>query len=102
MTCVNTIYDQFGAILLRMPSAVSYQQEERLRGQASCARASVLTSEQRTEMARNAVRARWIKAGKLKDVPVPTEAPGTETVIVGPALSNAVTPPPDVMRTRGS
>src|SRR6202050_4555536 len=32
------------------------------------ARASVLTAEQRSAIAREAVRARWIKAGKLKDV----------------------------------
>ena len=32
------------------------------------ARASVLTPEQRSSIAREAVRARWIKAGKLKDV----------------------------------
>lgn len=30
------------------------------------ARASVLTSEERSEIARNAVRARWAKAGKLR------------------------------------
>ena len=32
------------------------------------ARASVLTPEQRSTIAREAVRARWIKAGKLKDI----------------------------------
>jgi len=38
------------------------------------ARASVLTPEERSEIARNAVRARWEKAGKLKVVTPPVEA----------------------------
>jgi hypothetical protein len=42
------------------------------------ARANVLTPEERSEIARDAVRARWMKAGKLKEM---AEAePGPETV----------------------
>ncbi len=43
------------------------------------ARASVLTADQRSEIAREAVRARWIKAGKLKDVAEGVEGPPTKT-----------------------
>lgn len=46
------------------------------------ARASVLTADERTEIARGAVRARWEKAGKLKkDIPDTTEAEGTSVAI---------------------
>jgi P63C domain len=50
------------------------------------ARASVLTQEQRSSIAREAVRARWIKAGKLKDIApaaekdAPAAAPAVPTL----------------------
>ncbi len=37
------------------------------------ARANVLSPEERSEIARNAVRARWARLGKLKPEPVTTE-----------------------------
>jgi hypothetical protein len=45
------------------------------------ARASVLTPEQRSQIAREAVRARWLKAGKLKEIESKSE-PRTEPDIV--------------------
>lgn len=42
------------------------------------ARSNVLTPEERKEIARNAVRARWEKAGKLKDTPTPIPEPAPE------------------------
>lgn len=41
------------------------------------ARANVLSKEERSEIARNAVRARWAKAGKLKPDPEPPMKPPT-------------------------
>jgi hypothetical protein len=50
------------------------------------ARASVLTPEQRSSIARDAVRARWIKAGKLKDIsPAPRKASKSHPADVGAA-----------------
>src|ERR1700719_1582049 len=57
------------------------------------ARASVLTPEERSEIARNAVRARWAKAGKLKEQSaVQTEGIDTKTasppgVVASPPFS---------------
>lgn len=42
------------------------------------ARASVLTSDQRRDIARQAVRARWMKAGKLKQIEAEPEGPEPE------------------------
>jgi hypothetical protein len=53
------------------------------------ARASVLTAEQRSEIARAAVRARWIKAGKLKDI-----APSTRKKTRSHQSDEAASPPP--------
>jgi len=53
------------------------------------ARANVLSPEQRSEIARNAVRARWLKAGKLKQ----TESKAG--VFTSPAPKPAPVPPKD-------
>ncbi|PZR74505.1 MAG: hypothetical protein DLM73_07720 [Chthoniobacterales bacterium] len=54
------------------------------------ARASVLTAEERSEIARKAVRARWDKAGKSKaattDVPAVASPVAVETEALGPTL----------------
>src|ERR1017187_1581185 len=56
------------------------------------ARANTMTPEQRSEVARNAVRARWAKAGKLKELAPEPPKPPTDQAANSPEKNEEMLP----------
>lgn len=59
------------------------------------ARANVLTPQERSEIAQKAVRARWIKAGKLKEI-APPSPPDERDTNVGPGSGSKIVAAPAI------